>query len=787
MIKTVEALRRGWVPPSLHVAEPTSLVDWSAGVRVVTEGVSWPETGRPRRAGVSSFGISGTNAHAILEQAPAAGEPASAPPARAVVTWPLSAATARGLRGQAERLRKFAVDHPPEAVARGLATRAALRHRLCVTGSSAGELADGLDAFLAGCAAPGLVAAVAGPAGAVWVFPGHGRRWDGMCRDLLAAEPAFAAAVSETDAEIRAAAGWSPEAVLRGEATATRPEVAQPLTFTVQVGLARLWESAGLRASAMVGHSQGEIAAAHVAGVLTLADAVRVVVSRAEALAGIAGTGGMVAVAAPVDEITAWLDDFPEVTVAVVNSPRSTVLSVPAKTLEKLLSWCDSRQIRARDIGVDYASHSPMVEPVLGTFRSALAGLRPGRAKIPLFSSVTAAPLDGPDADEDYWCANLRNPVRFRDVTAALASAGHTGFLEVSAHPVLTSAVEETVPDATVLATLHRGASPADWPEALATAWVHGHPVRWARPDEPPDEGLDLPTYAFDQRGYWLTPPTPPAVRAAEPDTDARAVPDSWRHSVVWRRRPLPAPLALTGTWLVVHPAGDESYPAYTRLLSGHGAKPVAVPVDADITAAVEAHVPEGVLSLCAADLTPFPGHPAVPSGLAAAVTLLRAVGRADPAVPVWSVTHGAVETAGHPVTSPAQALFHGLALVGGLEEAGRRLHCVDLPADPPADFRWQDALAAVLAAPGHEDVHAVRPDGWYVRRLVPSAAPRRALTWRPRGTTVITGGPARSAPRSPATWPGGAPRTCCWCPGAGRRPRASTICAGSWRGMAPR
>ncbi|MEU6357048.1 type I polyketide synthase [Streptomyces sp. NPDC047072] len=785
VLKTVLALRHQLLPRTLHVDAPTPRADWdSGGIRLLTEPVAWPAAGHPRRAAVSSFGISGTNAHVIVEQPPEPSDATERQPTQVAdataVAWPLSAATRGALRGQAQRLRAYAASRPPLEVARGLATRAPLRHRLCPTGTSAGELLAGLDAYLA----TGTGGAVATEPDPVWVFPGQGWQWRGMGRALLADQPVFAEAVGQVDALVRESEGWSPTEVLHGGAETDRVDVLQPVLFAVMVGLARLWESVGVRPAAVVGHSQGEIAAAHIAGVLTLEDAVRVVVRRSRTLAKGAVGGRMASLAAGPDEVRGWLDGVPDLVVAAVNSPLSTVVSGPADAVRHLLERCESQGTRARMLDVDYASHGPLMTPTRDRILTELSGIVPGPAQVPLYSTLTGSLLDGPEMDAGYWYDNLRNRVRFDDAVRALEAAGHTRFVEISAHPVLTAAVEECVPHAVVHPTLHRDGPPDDWHRALGEVWARGGSVDWSAV-QGRAPSTDLPTYAFDHRPYWLAPTDDegtstefwravqredadeladllalragsgrqavkellPALSGWYGERGRRMTADSWRHAVVWRPAVTPPAREVAGTWLVVHRPGDPSHEACARILADYGAHAVPVPADGDLEAVVAAHRPAGVLSLLAGG-GPAPGvDQPLPSSdaarsLAGTVALLRAVARTDPDTPVWSLTRGAVGTPGHPVTAPEHALVWGLSLVGGLENATGRIRCVDVPIRAADEPWFADALVAALADPGDEDGLALRPEGRYVRRLVPAPARRGASRpWRPRGTTVITGG----------------------------------------------
>ncbi|WP_442813645.1 acyltransferase domain-containing protein [Streptomyces sp. NBC_01754] len=359
----VMAMRHGLLPATLHVDEPTPQVDWSTGaVELLTEARTWPKMDRPRRAAVSAFGISGTNAHVILEQAPEA-EPESVSegvPSQGsdVTAWVVSAKSAAGLKAQIERLRSFVADAPGldvADVAWSLATtRAGLEHRAVVVGGGREELLAGLSV-----AAPG----VAGSGGVVFVFPGQGSQWVEMARGLWESSPVFRERLAECEAALSGYVDWSLTDVLLNDGDLARVDVVQPVLWAVMVALAEVWRSAGVVPSVVVGHSQGEIAAACVAGRLSLQDAARVVALRSKALVAVAGGGGMVSVAAGRDTVGDLLaGSAGQVSVAAVNGPSSTVVSGDTDALDTLIAACEQRGIRARRVPVDYASHSPQME-----------------------------------------------------------------------------------------------------------------------------------------------------------------------------------------------------------------------------------------------------------------------------------------------------------------------------------------------------------------------------------------------------------------------------------------
>ncbi|MBA6435785.1 type I polyketide synthase [Streptomyces sp. GMR22] len=819
VIKTVMALRHGTLPRTLHVEQASPAVNWSSGsVELLTEAREWPERGRPRRAGVSAFGVSGTNAHVILEQAPAEAEdgeegvPALDGTALggSAVPWVLSGRSEAALRAQAERLLARLNERPevsPADVGHSLATgRSAFEYRAAVVGADRAQLLSALEALASGGVSPRVVrgeGVMATDARPVFVFPGQGSQWVGMAVELLDASPVFAGRLAECEAALSGFVEWSLVDVLGDAEALGRVDVVQPALWAVMVSLAEVWRACGVRPAAVVGHSQGEIAAAVVAGALSLEDGARVVALRSQAIArGLAGHGGMMSVSLPVEEvrerIAAWDG---RISVAAVNGPGTVVVSGEPEALRELLARCEAEDVRAKLIPVDYASHSAQVEAIHDELLRILAPVRPRTSRIVFHSTVTGEPLDTAGLDAAYWARNLRETVRLETATRALLTGGHRLFVEVSPHPVLAAAIEATVEaaegSAAVIGTLRREeGGPERMLLSLAQGYVHGAEVDW--------RGLfagrgarrvDLPTYAFQRTRYWVEPRTGPVAEAATGPAEAefwtavenadldtltatlgaaadaplsevlpllsswrsrlsdQAALDAWRYRIGWQPLDDRQSLTLPGRLLVALPAEARATDteAITAGLAALGVEVVPLrigPDDTDrarlaarITEALgDTGAPGGVVSLLALDEAPHPEHPDVPTGLATTLDLVRALGEAGVDAPLWCVTRGAVSTSGADrLEAPAQALVWGLGGAVTLEHPQRWGGLIDLPGT--LDEGSLRALARALTGQDGEDQLAIRASGTLARRLRRAGASRSGERWQPRGTVLITGG----------------------------------------------
>ncbi|OBI07352.1 hypothetical protein A5714_22385 [Mycobacterium sp. E2462] len=522
MIKTIQSIRHGVLPATLNLDAPTPHVDWSSGtMEVVGSTRAWPDQPhQPRRAGVSSYGISGTNAHVILEQAPAesaAEEPADERPL--IVPWILSAKSAPALAGQAARLRSFLDQHPdldPVDVAYSLSTtRALFDHRAVAFGADRDEMLSGLEAIAGSEPAPNVVVGQATAAGrTVFVFPGQGSQWTGMAVELLDSAPAFGDQMRLCDKAFAEFVDWSLLDVVRNGAGApdlNRVDVVQPVLFAVMVSLAAQWRAQGIEPDAVLGHSQGEIAAAYVAGALSLRDAARVVTLRSKALTAIAGTGGMVSIARPIGRVRTLIEPWAgSLSVAAHNGSSSTVVTGDAAACDELLVACEREDVQAKRIPVDYASHCAHVDQLRETLSAALSGLRPRTGDVVFISAVTGTEMDTANLDGEYWFTNLRQPVLFHQAVQWAHENGFDAFIESSPHPVLTIGIQESLDnvgdDYAVVGTLRRGDGGLRGVMlAAADAHVNGKSPDWTEFFRGTGaRHVDLPTYAFEHKRYWM-------------------------------------------------------------------------------------------------------------------------------------------------------------------------------------------------------------------------------------------------------------------------------------------
>jgi acyl transferase domain-containing protein len=579
------------------------------------------------------------------------------------------------------------------------------------------------------------------------------------------------------------------------------------------VSLAQLWMHHGVSPAAVVGHSQGEIAAAYIAGALSLEEAAKISALRSQALRQLAGTGTMASLGTTQEQTREWLAELaPDVSIAAINGPASIVVSGPPDQITALVAHAEANNARARTIDVDYASHHPDIDRITDDLTDALMGIMPTTSDIAFYSTVTGGPVDTLTLDTSYWITNLRQPVRFADTITALLGDGHRVFIETSPHPVLTFGIQQTIDaegvDAVTVPTLRRDhGGEHQFTHAAATAHAHGTTIDWTGWYPGPQPTIPLPTYAFQRRRYWLEPSAEPmrtatsgtgdgaeaalweaieqddldAVTATvhaelNGDTDgsareklADALPilSAWRrrnrersrieanrYRVTWTPLTQSGTPALSGTYLLLTPDGDHpAVRATQQALTAHGAtvhtdtvSPAAdrAVLTERLTELTIAHDPVAIISLLALDTTPHAGHPAVPVGLAATITLVQAHVDATPdaPAPLWCVTQGAVATGDtDALPNPHQATVWGAGRTAALEHPHHWGGLIDLPAELASPY-IATALAVALTPGQPEDQVAIRATTTYTRRLTHAPVPATpAVPWTPTGTTLITGG----------------------------------------------
>ncbi|MFH9002977.1 thioester reductase domain-containing protein [Streptomyces afghaniensis] len=734
VIKMVQALRHAALPRTLHVDEPTPLVDWSTGaVELLTEHRAWPQTGRPRRAAVSSFGVSGTNAHLILEQAPEEApvvveNPAPAP---AFLPLPLAAKSRPALSAQARELMSYVAENPdlsPVDLAYSLATtRAALPHRAVAVGSDAESLLAALRALTedgARTAAPGK----GGKLG--FLFTGQGAQRVAMGKPLYEAFPAFAEAFDGVCAQLDRHLEHPLRAVLEDESRLTGTGHAQPALFALEVALFRLFESWGIRPDFLAGHSIGELSAAHVAGVLSLPDAAAVVTARGRLMQALPAGGAMVALQATEDEIALLLRSHGAAAIAAVNGPVSTVVSGDRAAVEEISETVRSWGRRTKQLTVSHAFHSPLMDPMLEEFGRVLHKVSLNAPGIPIVSTVTGRiATEEQLRSPEYWVGQARQPVRFLDATRTLAEQNVDVTLELGPAGVLSAMVADNAPITPVAAVRNGQTEARDVVAALGGLWSAGIPVDW--PAFFAGTGarqVDLPTYPFQRERYWLEP-----TATATPATTVPSARDS----------------VLRVDWTPITPAAPTTPPALARLRVGGVDFPAGpeltagAPFDevADALAALRSDAPFDAL------LVPlvFSAGGDVPrraeETAQQVLTLVQSWLADDRAgdVPLVVLTRGAVSTGqdGTDVSDLVAAPLWGL-LRSAQSEAPGRIVLIDVDEDPASVA----AVPSVLAS-GRPQT-AVRSGQVLVPGLAevpPGGEPRTGAQWRSGGTVLITGG----------------------------------------------
>ncbi|WP_437819492.1 type I polyketide synthase [Sorangium sp. So ce1078] len=518
VLKVALALGREVIPPNLHFRRLNPAIELGGvPVHVPTAPRPWPRREAPRVAGVSAFGLSGTNAHVLLQEAPP--DASATAPARGAELLVLSARSPEALRATAERHAAWLAAHPRAAL-RDVCFTAAVRrahhdHRLAVTGGTHAEIAEQLSAFARGAAAPAVSSGRRPPARRqiAFVFPGQGSQWLGMGRQLLEQEPSFRDALERCDRAVQAAGGFSVLGELAAGADRSRLheiDVIQPVLFAIEVALAALWRAWGIEPDAVVGHSMGEVAAAHVAGALSLEDAASIICRRSRISRTISGRGAMLLVdltLAEAEEALRGLED--RVSVGASNSVRSTVLSGDPAALEQIAGELARRDVFCRFVKIDVASHSPQIDALWPALREAHEDVSPRPGSIPICSTVTGAMTDGATFGAAYWADNLRAPVLFSAAIERLAAEGCEIFVEISPHPILLPSIEQHLRhlgrEGAAIPSLKREQDErASMLSGLGALYALGRRVDLGR--QHPERGrcVDLPTTPWQRERFWV-------------------------------------------------------------------------------------------------------------------------------------------------------------------------------------------------------------------------------------------------------------------------------------------
>lgn len=744
LIKATLAVREGEIPASLNFETPSQLVDWNAAaIEIARDARVWAGPPAMRKAGVNGFGISGTNAHVIIEGPPA--------PARSTETpWPivpllpLSARSEGALRILAGKVADLlaAPDAPElsDLLRFAQTRRAALEHRAAFLATNADELADALKVYSDGGEV--LANGVVDPrreTKVALVFPGQGGQWTGMARTLLASEQAFRESLERADAVIHREAGWSLIAQLAlspGDPgyLGDRIDVVQPTLGALAIAYADWMKAAGLTVDSVVGHSMGEAAAAHVAGALSLDDALRVLCRRSALMRGLSGTGAMAVVDLPEEDVTAELAGFEhKVSIAAVNSRRSTIISGDKGCVTELVARFDARGIFSRPVNVDVASHSPQMDASSNTLREGLAGITPRAAETPFASALFGCMASGEELDATYWARNLREPVQFAKALEGLAERKVEVFLELGPHPVLSPSIEQAEMDSgrrPIVACCGRREDDERkrLVGALATLWCAGAPIDFARDATSPARVIDFPLYPWMRRRHWAD--VADVARANSPRTARRglgAEEREWMFETIWRELPQPQTTgAAAGNWLLI--GADRSLTEALERLSASVESAPFADLEARLSTLDAKAVPNVLV--------------VAPMGEASAFLPLRAARAVGPdvAVHLWFVTIGAQSPEGRVRLNIDHAALWGAARVLFDERPALLGGLLDL--SPMAGAADAAAAAAWLLDPKGEDLAAVHDGRVHVPRLAPVTETHGSRhEWRADGAYLLTGG----------------------------------------------
>lgn len=792
-LKVVLALQHETLPKHLNFKNPNPFIEWAnLPVAVVDEGKPWTRSDRPRRAGISSFGFSGTNAHIILEEAPAADPTPVETNDRPLHCLTVSARSESSLD---ELTRRYAGALAPENdlrladVAHVAATgRSHLTHRMAIVAADSTGARDALLAALAGKADPRIrrgKPASGQSTEVVFLYTGAGAQYPGMARELYRASPVFRDAIDHCDKLLGPDAKGRTLKSVFWESTEDEPSIheigwTQPAMFAIEYALTTLWRSWGVTPAAVIGHSVGEYAAACAAGVFSVEDGLRLIAERGRLMQSLPPGGMMAALFAPIDEIEAAIAPMRDrVAIAAINGPGSVVISGEAPAVEAVLADFAKRNVIGQKLFVSLAAHSPLMEPLLDRMEALAASVAMSPPAIPIAWNLTGRPLpNGTAPDARYWRQHMREPVRFADGIKALHDDGFRIFLEVGPHPTLLAFTRESLPgeDSLLLTSLRRGKN--DWNElvtSLADLHVHGVPVDFAGFDRPYSRRrVTIPTYAFDRQRYWAAPTPRPGRDAAEVPTAVEGTTDSngLFYKIAWEpaEKPptnlvAPGELAVAGAdhagpdqhrkWVVLsdggevapalvaalEAAGDAVEPVEPRVWRAALGSPETVMAQKWWPGRIESRdeLPVDIIHLGALETDPqAASNPDMVSREAFVILQAAASLRSGR---LWLVTRGTQEVRGfEDVVAPEQAGLWGLGRTFGLEHPASWGGVVD--ADPTG--ATSDVVAAVLEMirDPKEDQSAWRNGTRYIPRIAAAEAPvSSSYNFRPDVSYLITGG----------------------------------------------
>ncbi len=757
LIKTALALHHATIPPSLHLREPNPAVAWGeVPLTIPTSPTPWPKGDGPRIAGVSAFGIAGTNAHVVLEEAapPKGARDPSPTPGRATALLALSAKCPEALRALATRYADLlAREGAPDLhdVCFAAATRrTALEHRAVFLGVDRGTMVDSLRRYGAGERAHVEGVSRGEKPKIAFVLPGQGAQWHGMARQLLAQEPVFLEALQRCDLAARRYCDWSILEQLQAEPGTPaylleRIDVIQPVLVALAIGYAALWRSLGVEPDAVVGHSMGEVAAAFLAGALDLDEAMHVICRRSALMRRASGNGAMALVELSLDECRSRIAGREErISVAVSNSPRSSVLSGEPAAVNEVLAELERDQVFCRLVKVDVASHSPQMEPLAAELAAELSALSPRAATIAICSTVLGRRVEGHELGAGYWARNLRQPVLFTSAVTRLLEDGVTVFIELGPHPVLLPAVEQTA-QASSRAVTTVASARRDEPEqaamlaGLGAVWAAGAPVAW-KAVLPTGRDVRLPLYPWQRERHWVE--AAEIGRAGPRDGGADVRPDDeslgWLHRLEWEPSD-PPPARSASAWLVAAADGAAGAAIATALRAA-GSRAETAPLDRLEAALHERCAAGDALHGVILVTEDGPDAPYLP--VRALQALLAPEWASRPRL--WFVTRGSQSVDARPATRVAvdQAALWGAARVVAEEHPELWGGLVDL--DPAVAVASGAALLArhLLAADGEDQV-SFRGAQRFALRLarLERTGPPAPFAWRKDAAYLVTGG----------------------------------------------